>query len=85
MKTNLRCISPTKTPRNYPLRNVKEFSMIKVKNRFFKKNFPAIVTECNDFDYSLRNAPSINLSKQNILKFILLGPIKFLTITTYMF
>ena len=38
--------------------------------------FPATITEWNDLDQSLRNAPSINVSKQNILKFIRLGPNK---------
>ena len=32
--------------------------------------------EWNDLNYSLRNAPSINVFKQNILKFIRLGPNK---------
>ena len=50
-----------KTPGNYPLRNVKEIPTIKVKHRFFEKNFfPATITEWN---YSLRSAPSINIFK----------------------
>ena len=45
-----------------------------MKHRFFEKNsFPAIITEWNDLDYSLRSAPSINVFKQNILKSIHLG------------
>ena len=69
---------PAKTPGNYyPLRKVKEILIIKVKHRFFENFFsPATITEENDLDYSLRNAPSINVFKQNILKFIPLGPNK---------
>ena len=36
--------------------------------------FYATITEWNDLDYSLSNAPSINVLKQNIFKFIRLGP-----------
>ena len=44
-------------------------------NRFFEKSFfPTTRTEWNDLDYSLRNVPSINVYKKNILKFIRLGP-----------
>ena len=68
---------PAKTPGNYPLRNVKEIPTINVKHRFFENSFfPAIITEWNDLDYSLRNAPFINVFKKNILKFIRLGPNK---------
>ena len=52
---------PAKTPGNYPLGNVKEIPTIKVKHRFFENSF--------FIDYSLRNAPSINVFKENILKF----------------
>ena len=76
---------PAKTPGNYPLRNVKEIPTIKVKHRFFENYFfPATITEWNDLDYSLRNAPSINVFKKNILKFIRLGPNKVFNITTRM-
>ena len=62
---------------NYPLRTVKEIPAIKVKHRFFENSFfLAIITEWNDLDHSLRNAPSINVFKQNVLKFIRLGPNK---------
>ena len=45
-----------------------------MKHRFFeKKFFPATITEWNDLDYSLRNAPCISVFKQNILKSIHLG------------
>ena len=36
--------------------------------------FYATITEWNDLDYSLSNAPSINVFKQNIFKFIRLRP-----------
>ena len=56
------------------MRNVKEIPTIKVKHRFFENSFfPATITEWNDLDYSLRNAPSINFFKKNILKFIRFG------------
>ena len=65
---------PAKTPGNYLLRNVREIPAMKVKHRFFENSFfPANITERNDLDYSLRNAPSINVFKKNILKFICLG------------
>ena len=65
---------PAKTPGNYPLRNVKEIPTIKVKHRFFENSFfPATITEWNDLDYSLRNAPFINVFKENISKFIRLN------------
>ena len=48
-----------------------------MKHRFFENYFsPAAITEWNDLDYSLCNAPFINLLKQNILKFIRLAPSK---------
>ena len=61
------------------MRNVDETfkGEIKVKHRFFENSFfPATITEWNDLDYSLCNAPSINVFKKNILKFIRLGPNK---------
>ena len=46
-----------------------------MKHRFFENSFfPATKTEWNDLDYSLLNAPSINVFKQSIL--IRLGPNK---------
>ena len=48
-----------------------------MKHRFFENSFfPATITEWNDLDYSLCDAPSINVFKENILKFIHLGPNK---------
>ena len=38
--------------------------------------FPSTVIEWDKLDYHLRNAPSIKVFKQNILKFIRLGPNK---------
>ena len=53
---------------------VKEIAIMKMKHKFFKNSFfPATITEWNDLDYSLRSATSINVFKQNILKFIRLG------------
>ena len=47
---------------------------IKVKHKLFENYFsPATISEWNDLDYSLRNAPSINVFKKYILKFIRLG------------
>ena len=69
---------PAKTPGNCQLRNVKGIPKINVKHRFFENSFfPETITEWNDLDYSLGNAPSINVFKKNILKyFIHLGPNK---------
>ena len=54
-----------------------------MKYIFFENSFfPATITEWNDLDYSLHNVPSICVFKQNILKFIRLGPNKFLTFTS---
>ena len=59
------------------MQNVKEIPTKKVKHRFFENSFfPATITEWNNLDYSLRNAPSIKVFKKNILKFIRLGPNK---------
>ena len=45
-----------------------------MKYRPFENSFSlANIAEWNDLDYSLCNAPSINVFKQNILKFILLN------------
>ena len=44
---------------------------------FFKSSsFPSTIIEWNNLDYHLRNAPSVSVFKQNILKFIRLGPNK---------
>ena len=43
--------------------------------RFFENSFfPATITKWNELDSSLHNDPSINVFKQNILKFVPLGP-----------
>ena len=45
-----------------------------MKHSFFGNSFfPATITEWNDLDHSLRNVPSINVFKQNVLKLIHLG------------
>ena len=68
---------PAKTPGNYPLQNIKKIPTIKVKHRFVEYSFFSVtITEWNDLDCSLRYAPSINVFKKNILKFIRLGPNK---------
>ena len=57
------------------MENVKEIPIIKLKHRFFENSFfSADATEWNDLDFSLRNASSVNIFKQNVLKLILLGP-----------
>ena len=72
---------PAKTPGNYPLRNVKEIPVIKVKHTFFENYFfPTTITKWNNLDYSLFSAPSINAFKQTVLKFIRLGPNKIFNI-----
>ena len=44
---------------------------------FFKSSFfPSAIIEWNNLDYHSRNTPSISVFKQNILKFIRLGPNK---------
>ena len=54
--------------------------IIKVKQRFFKNSFfSATITEWKN-RLSLRNAPSINVSKQNILRFFRLSPNNVFTI-----
>ena len=48
-----------------------------MKHRFFKSFFfPSTIIKWNILDYHLRNGPSISVFKQNILKFIRLGPNK---------
>ena len=48
---------------------------MQTKLRFLENYlFSATLTEWNDLDYCLRNAPPINVFKQNNLKFISFGP-----------
>ena len=48
-----------------------------MKHRFFENSsFLGTTTEWNDLDFSLHNASSINVFKQNTLKFIRIGPNK---------
>ena len=48
-----------------------------MKHGFLKSSFfSSTIVEWNNLDYNLRNAPSIIVFKQNILKFIRLGPNK---------
>ena len=59
---------------SYSVRTTNEIPLFSVKHRFFKSSFfPSIIIEWNNLDYHLRNAPSISVFKQNILKFIRLG------------
>ena len=63
------------------MRNLTEIPAIKVKHGFVENSFfSATITEWNDLDYSLPNAPSINVFKQNISKFIHTSPNKILNI-----
>ena len=63
-------ISP-KLNRPYPTRNANNIPHFKVKHSFFKNNFfPSVITEWNKLDPEIRNAPSLNIFKKNILKFI---------------
>ena len=72
---------PAKTPSNYPLINVKEIPLLKVKQRFLENSFfPATVTEWNDLGYSL---PSMFSSKIFWSLFVLVL-MKSLTFTTRM-
>ena len=66
---------PAKKSGNYRLQNVQEIPTIEEKHRFFENSiFLETITEWNDLDYSLCNAPSINFFKENILKFIRFSP-----------
>ena len=63
------------------MRNVRKIFRIKVKHRFLNYSFFfTTITEWNDLDYSQRNAPSINIFKQNILEFICHSPSNVFTI-----
>ena len=51
--------------------------LFRVKHGFFKRSFfPSTIIELNNLEYYLRNAPSFSGFKQNILKFVRLGPEK---------
>ena len=59
----------------YSLRTTNDIPLFRVKHGFFKSSFfPSTITEWNNLDYHLRNAPFISVFKQNIFKFIRVGP-----------
>ena len=50
---------------SYSLRTTNDIPLFRVKNGFFKSYFsPSTITEWNNLDYHLRNAPSINVSNK---------------------
>ena len=58
----------------YSLGATKEINLFRVNHGFFKSSFfPSEITEWNNLDYYLSNAPSISAFEQNILMFIRLG------------
>ena len=60
-----------KLNRPYPTRNANNIPHFKVKHSFFKNTFFLSVTiEWNKLDPEMQNAPSLNIFKKNILKFI---------------
>ena len=62
---------------SYSLRTTNDIPLFRVKYGPFKSSFfPSTIIEWNNLDYHLRNAPSISVFKQNISKFIGLGPNK---------
>ena len=60
---------------SYSLRTTNDIPLFRVKHGGFFC-YPSTIIEWNNSDYHLRNASSISISKQNILKFIRLGPNK---------
>ena len=60
-----------KLNRPYPTRNANNIPHFKVKHSFFKNIFfPSVILEWNKLDPEIQNAPSHNIFKKNILKFI---------------
>ena len=60
-----------KLNRPYPTRNANNIPHFKVKHSFFKNIFfPSVILEWNKLDPEIQNAPSLNIFKNNILKFI---------------
>ena len=60
-----------KLNRPYPTRKANTILHFKVKCSFFKNTFsPSIIIEWNKLDLKIQNAPSLNIFKKNILKFI---------------
>ena len=70
-------LNPKNFQTSYSLGTTNDISLFRVKHGFFKSfSFHSRIIEQNNLDYHLCNAPSINVFKQNILKFICLGPDK---------
>ena len=60
-----------KLTRPYSTRNLNNFPHFKVKHSFFKNTFfPSVIIEWNKLDPEIQKAPSLNIFKKNILKFI---------------
>ena len=60
-----------KLNRPYPTRNANNIPHFKVKHSFLKNTFlPSVIVEWNKLDFEIQNAPSLNIFKKNILKFI---------------
>ena len=57
--------------RPYSTRNANNIPHFKVKHSFFKNTFfPSVIIEWNKLDPEIQNAPSLNIFKKNISKFI---------------
>ena len=60
-----------KLNRPYSTRNANSIPHFKVKHSTFKNTFfPSVIIEWNKLDPEIQNAPSLNIFKNNILKFI---------------
>ena len=60
-----------KLNRPYTARNANNIPHFKVKHSFFKNTFfPSVIIEWNKLDPEIQNAPSLNIFKNSILKFI---------------
>ena len=61
----------SKLTRPYSTRNANNIPHFKVKHSFFKNTFfPSVIIEWNKLDPEIQNAPSLNIFKKNISKFI---------------
>ena len=60
-----------KLTRPYSTRNANNIPHFKVQHSFFKNTFfPSVIIEWNKLDPEIQNAPSLNIFKNNFLKFI---------------
>ena len=60
-----------KLTKPYSAKNANNILHWKVKHSFFKDTFfPSVIIEWNKLDTKIQNAPSLNIFKKNILKFI---------------